>query len=150
MKHVASLAIFPLLTLGCGSSPAAPTAPTAAPSPAARAVAISTQVAPSGVNGFTSPTSVTVRLLVIKGSTTPIESAAFRMVDAASQTLAEATIVAAVAGPPDPDQYIHADTAVQVLRWPAGHGVGARIDVTLTFRDAAGVLTSLSFPIPAR
>jgi len=108
------------------------------------------QVAPSGVNGFTSPTAVTVRLSALHGSTTPIESASFRMVDAAGQILAEASIMAAVAGPPDPDQYLSADTAVQTLRWPADRGVGSRIDVTLTYRDAAGVLSSTSFSIPSR
>ena len=59
-------------------------------------------------------------------------------------------LVAVVAGPTDPDQYLKADTAVQTLRWPAERGVGSRIDVTLTFRDAAGVLASHSFSIPAR
>lgn len=148
MKYTVSLALFPLLTLGCGSSPVAPTA---APTPTGpRAIGIATQVAPSGVNGFTSPTSVTIRLWVLHGSTTPIESASFRMVDATGQTLTEASVMAVVAAPPNPDQYLQADTAVQTLRWPAERGVGSRIDVTLTFRDAAGVLGSHSFSIPAR
>ncbi len=148
MKHVASLTLVPLLALGCGSSPAAPTAAPALTGP--RAIGIAMQVVPSGVSGFTPPTSVTVRLSALHGSTTPIESASFRMVDAAGQTLTEASITAVVAGPPDPDQYLNADTAIQTLRWPAERGVGSRIDVTLTFRDAAGVLSSTSFSIPAR
>jgi hypothetical protein len=144
MKYTALFALVPLLTLGCGSSPVAPS-PTGP-----RAISVAMQVAPSGVNGFTSPTSVTVRLSALHGSTTPIESASFRMVDAGGQTLTEAAIVAVVAGPPDPDQHLQADTAVQTLRWPAERGIGSRIDVTLTFRDAAGVLSSHSFSIPAR
>jgi hypothetical protein len=148
MKYTTSLALVPLLTLGCGSSPAAPTA---APPPAGRvAVGVALQIVPSGVNGFTPPTSVTMRLSTSPAAPATIESASFRMVDAGGQTLTEASLVAWVAGPPDPDQYLEAGTAVQTLRWPAERGVGSRIDVTLAYRDAAGVLASHTFSIPAR
>ena len=148
MKYTQALSVVPLLTLGCGSSPVTPTATPAPERP--RAVAISMQVALSGVNGFTSPTSVTVRLSALSPPPTVIESASFRMVDASGQTLSEASVMAVVGGAYGPDQSLSGDTAVQTLRWPAERGVGSRIDGTLTFRDAGGVLSSHSFSIPAR
>lgn len=148
MKSTISLALVPLLTLGCGSAPAAPTA---TPSPSApRAVAVSMLVVPSGLNGFTPPTSLTLRLAMPPIASTPIESASFRMVDAQGQTLAEASLMATAMGPPDPDQYLSAGAIVQTLRWPPERGLGSRIDVTLGYRDAAGVLSTHSFSIPAR
>ncbi len=146
MKRLIAFGFLPLLAAACGSSPASPTP--VAPTASRAAVAIGMQLSPSGVGGFTTPTSLTLSFST-RFSPGRIEKADFRMLDAQGQLLTEASVTASV-GSTNPDQYFSAETVVQTFRWPAERGVGARIDVALTYRDAEGVLKTLSLSVPAR
>lgn len=147
MKRLIALGILPLLSAGCGSSPVAPTPGATAPAP--RMLAVSTQVVPSGVGGFTAPTSLTLQLMS-RGFALRFETADLRMLDSQGLTLAQAFITPASAGSADPDQYVSEGTIVRTFRWPAERGVGARIEVVLTYREDDGALKTFSFSVPAR
>lgn len=149
MKRLKAMFLVPLLAAGCGSSPAAPSA-TPVPAGAPRVgLSMGLLVSPSGAFGFTAPTSLTLQ---IQSGGTPVhvETVRYRMLDARGQVLVEAFIDTAAAGNSDPSRYVSGGTIVQTFFWPAERGVGAKIDVILTYRDAAGVLSTHSFSVPAQ
>lgn len=146
MKRLIALGILPLLVAACGSSPASPTP--AAPTELRSVAAVAIQLSPSGVGGFTAPTSLTLSFMT-RPAPGSLEKADFRMLDAQGQLLVETSVTASV-GSSNPDQYFSPETVVQTFRWPAERGVGAQIDVTLTYRDANGALKTLSLSVPAR
>ncbi len=147
MRNAALSLLVPLLASGCGSSPASPTTPSAAPAP--RVLSFQLQTAPDAETGkgWRSPTAVTL------GSTTftpwaSVEKAVFKMIDERGDTLAEASIAAN--GPVSPDGYMDAKTIVQTMTWPVERGYAKRLDLVLTVRSAAGELSTVTASIPAK
>ncbi len=147
MKYSAALALVPLLTLGCGSSPAAPSS-TVTPAPSPVILAMSFTASPSGAGGFTTPTTLTLTLHA-RGTLLRIETASYKMLDAQGQVLAEAFLDAARPGV-DPNRFVSDDTIAQTLSWPADRGKGVKLDLVLTVRDSSGGLKTQAFSIPAR
>ena len=150
MKQLKAMFLIPLLAAGCGSSPAAPSATTPVPAGAPRVgLSMGLLVSPSGASGFTAPTSLPLQTQS-RGTPVHVETVSYRMLDARGQVLVEAFIDTATAGNSDPSRYVSGGTIVQTLSWPAERGTGARIDVILTYRDTAGVLSTHSFSVPAQ
>ena len=148
MKQLKAMFLIPLLAAGCSSSPTAPSVTVPAGAPRV-GLSMRLLVSPSGPSGFTAPTSLTLQ---IQSGGTPVhvETVSYRMLDARGQVLVEAFIDAATAGNSDPSRYVSGDTVVQTFSWPAERGTGVKIDVILTYRDAAGVLSTYPFSVPAQ
>lgn len=148
LKQLKAMFLVPLLAAGCGSSPAAPSA-TPTPAAAPQGLSMMLMVAPSGVGGFTAPTSLTFEIQS-RGTPVRIATASYRMLDGQGQLLAEAFFDSANAPNSDPNRSVSEGKIVQTLSWPAERGKGAKLDVVVTYPDAAGVLSTHSFSIPAQ
>lgn len=145
MRPVTLSLLVPVLAAACGSSPVSPTPP-AAQAPVAVGLSLQILSLRDSSEGMGSPTTVTMGARAVgEVSAGTIEVVAFRMSDAAGATLAEASVATRLPIPAGSSQEARVS---QTLVWDTEKGYGKRIEVTLTVRDSAGMLRTISYSNP--